>query len=206
MARMFALGLALAQGSTAPAKAQRAELANVHRGETSLRVDAQLALARICASEIGLTGSSEECAAIHDVLSRRSSRRGNPFMWTARAYSSRVFDPSRRDARAWIAHLRPDGRAPHGWPTHVTVRRGGETHVVRHAPWGAYRARWLTLYETAGRILRGEIDSPCDGVVDHWGMRSGVDLERAQRAGWQEVHCGETRNAFWRVAREAQDG
>ncbi|MDQ3037746.1 MAG: hypothetical protein M3Y87_35460 [Myxococcota bacterium] len=203
VALVLAGGLALVPGGSELVAAQPVESATTEvRTESSRpepRVTPQLAMARICASEIGLTGSPEECAAIHDVLSRRAERQGMPFTWMARAYSSRVFDVDRSDPRAWIAHLRPDGRAPAGWPSEVRVRRGGETRVVRHAPWGAYRERWLTLYEAAGRVVRGEITSPCEGRVDHWGMRSGIDWERARRAGWDEVNCGETRNAFWRV-------
>ena len=64
-----------------------------------------------------------------------------------------VFDLTRRDTRAYVAHLSPDGREPAGWPAFVSTGRG----MVRHAPWSAYRARWLSLYEAAGRIVRGEI-------------------------------------------------
>jgi hypothetical protein len=203
VALVLAGGLALVPGASSAVYAQPAEqtAATEPRATSRFepRVTPQLAMARICASEIGLTGSAEECAAIHDVLSRRAERLGMTFITMARAYSGRVFDPERSDPRAWIAHLRPDGRTPTGWPTEVRVRRGGETQVVRHAPWGAYRGRWLTLYEAAGQVVRGEIESPCEGPVDHWGMRSGVDWERARRAGWDEVNCGETRNAFWRV-------
>jgi hypothetical protein len=53
--------------------------------------------------------------------------------------------------------------------------------------------------------VRGEIESPCVGRVDHWGMRSGIDWERARRAGWEEVDCGDTRNAFWRVPSRSGD-
>jgi hypothetical protein len=167
-------------------------------------ISPQLALARVCASEIGLTGSPEECAAIHSVIRRRADRMGWSFIWAIRAYSTRVFDRERSDPRQWVAHLRADGRQPAGWPTSITVRRRGEARVVRHAPWGAYRERWLTLYRAAGQIVRGEIHPQCQRPVDHWGMRHGVDFERAQRAGWDEVDCGETRNAFWAVPAVAQ--
>lgn len=186
-------GLALVPGSGASAQ------------QVVERIDDQLALARVCASEIGFGGAPDECAAIHDVLSRRASRWDTSLSWAARTYSNRVFDRDRRDGRAYIAHLRPDGRRPEGWPEVTTVRRGGASRVVRHAPWGAFRERWLGLYEAAGRIVRGEIRSPCRDAVDHWGMRHGVDMERARRAGWLEVDCGPTRNAFWHVPR-AQEG
>lgn len=180
-------GLALVPGARAGAQHER--------------IDDQLALARVCASEIGLSGSALECAAIHDVLARRARRWDTTLAWAARTYSDRVFDRERRDRRAWIAHLRPDGRMPAGWPETTTVRRDGAERVVRHAPWGAFRRRWLRLYGEAGRIVRGEIASPCQASVDHWGMRHGIDMERARRAGWSEVDCGPTRNAFWHVPR-----
>jgi hypothetical protein len=167
------------------------------------RITDQLALARVCASELGFDGAVEECAAIHQVLTGRARRLETSFRSAARIYSDRVFDRERRDTRAYVAGLRPDGRRPSGWPDLVTVRRGGVSRVVRHAPWGHYRARWLRLYEDAGRIVRGEVTSPCQGEVDHWGMRHGVDMERARRAGWTEVDCGPTNNAFWRVPRRA---
>lgn len=171
------------------------------------RVSDQLALARICASEVGLTGSAEECAAIASVLRRRAELRGWSFSGAARSYSSSVFDRSRTDGRAWVTSLRVDGREPSRWPATVIVRRGGEERVVPHAPWAAFRSRWQRLYADAGRVLAGEITSACgEQVIDHWGMRSGVDLERAQRAGWEEARCllsdgRPTRNAFWTVPR-----
>lgn len=163
------------------------------------RISDQLALARVCASEVGLSGSPEECAAIHEVLSQLADRWEASVAWAARTYSNRVFSPDRRDPRAWVAGLRPDGRRPANWPQRVHVRRDGVERVVQHAPWAAFRDRWLGLYETAGRIVRREIRSQCREQPHHWGMRHGVDLERAQRAGWREIDCGETRNAFWLV-------
>lgn len=163
------------------------------------RISDQLALARICASEVGFYGDHEECAAIHQVLRRRAERLGFRFITAARAYSGRVFDTDRRDPRAYVAHLRPDGRRPALWPTISVTRRRGQTIVRPHAPWTAFRDRWLALYEAAGRIVRGELASECQTPPDHWGMRGGIDLERARRAGWVEIDCGETANAFWSI-------
>jgi hypothetical protein len=149
VALVLAGGLALVPGG-APAEAQPEDRVGHSPSSAGAetapeRVDAQLALARVCASEIGLSGAPAECAAIHDVLSRRAGRWGSSLTWAARAYSTRVFDRGRQDPRAWIAHLRPDGRAPDGWPEVVAVRRGGQVQQVQHAPWGAYRDRWLRL-------------------------------------------------------------
>jgi hypothetical protein len=155
----------------------------------------QLALGRIGASEIGLTGTPAELAAIHEVLSNQAARHGWTLLGTMRRYSSMVFDQSRHDGRAWVAFLRADGRAPQGWPTQVQVRRHGELVTVPHAPWGTYRERWLTLYETAGRVLRGEVTSPCVEPVLHWG--GDMDRARAEAHGLLEIECGETRNHFY---------
>jgi hypothetical protein len=172
------------------------------------RVTPQLALARVCASEIGLREPHpRECAAIHQMLLRRAATayRGSSFEYAAARYSASVFNLERRDTRAYVAHLRPDGREPEGWPESVMVRqRDGTVLVRRHAPWHAFRERWLELYETAGLIIAGEIPSACPEAPDHWGMRSGIDLERALSAGWTEIACTRadgtpTRNAFWRI-------
>jgi hypothetical protein len=98
---------------------------------------------------------------------------------------------------AWV--LRPDGSEPARWPTMIVALREGVHRVLPHAPWEVFRVRWLRLYADAGRVVRGQQPCPCEFPVDHWGMRSGIDLERAQRAGWIEVACGPTRNAFWRI-------
>lgn len=170
------------------------------------RLTDQLALARICASEIGLTGAPEECAAIHEVLRDRMRRQGWSFLTAARLYSGRVFDTSRTDARAWVADLSPHARQPRGWP-------------VAFASWSSYgRPRWQALYEASGRILVGEITHGCEILPAHWGCRTCGDSARARRAGWQEVTCWvpcesengeparcESRNAFWAIPGRSAD-
>lgn len=163
------------------------------RAYAQVRVGDQLALARVCASEIGLHAAgtdvhTAECAAIARVLAGRSSTIAS----AAARYSGRVFDRDRAGGRAWVVFLDAEGREPAHWP--------------RSVRWSHFRARWLALYAAAGRIVRGELADTCVEDVDHWGMRSGVDLERAQRFGWTEVDCGATRNAFWRARRRRGDG
>ena len=148
--------------------------------------DDQLRLARVCASEVGLR-STPECAAIHAVLADRADRMGVPYRVAVCAYSTMTCTRSRRDARRWIAWLRPDGRRPRGWP--------------QRASWARQRAAWLDLYRYAGEVLRGEVEPPCRGPVHHWGMTSGEDMRRATMAGWERVECPGARNAFWRVPR-----
>jgi hypothetical protein len=158
--------------------------------ESQERVSDQLALARICASEQGLRTDLEDCPAIYLVLERLAERRGWTFGSAARAYSRRVFDRSRSDARAWLAFLGPSGREPARWP------------AAPHMPWVAAQGRWRELYTRAGEILRGEVTATCDVPPDHWGCPAPcVDHERATRAGWGPVDCGRTRNEFWSVRR-----
>lgn len=150
------------------------------------RLDDQLALARVCASELGLHSGATaethvECAAIARVLRGRASsiRSG------ALRYSRRVFDLSRTGPRAWLVHLRPDGREPRHWPDR------------RVANWSYYRHRWLALYEAAGRIVRGDLVDACVEAPDHWG--GAMDRARAERLGLIRIDCGPTRNDFYIV-------
>lgn len=147
----------------------------------SRRIPDALALARVCASEGGLLVAEHECAAIAAVLRSRCPECS--LATSARAYSGRVFDLTRDDPRAWVAHLREDGREPARWSV--------------LASWSAHRANWLRILEAAERIVRGELTASCE--PHHWGASYGIDLERALRAGWLRVDCGEgVRNLFWR--------
>lgn len=155
------------------------------------RIDDQLALARVAASEAGLLATEDEIAAIGAVLRARCDECS--ITTVARQYSTRVFDLTRRDSRAWVAFLRADGREPAHWP--------------RAASWSAYRERWLRIYEAAGRVVRGELEHRCTSPVHHWGapQAGSIDMRRALRAGWVRVDCGATRNAFWRVPAREED-
>lgn len=144
----------------------------------------QLSLARVAVSEGGLLVSDAEVAALAAVLRARCAECS--LTTSARQYSDRVFDLTRRDSRAWVAFLEPSGREPAHWP--------------EVASWTVLRARWLRVYEAAGRVVRGEVVHECASPVHHWGAPYGGDLERATRAGWTRVNCGEgVRNAFWNV-------
>jgi hypothetical protein len=152
-----------------------------HDDRTDGHPPAQLALAQICASEASVQVETDDCAAIAHVLKRRARRMS--FTAMALKYSTRVFQRDRRDARRWIAHLKPDGARPTGWPEAL--------------PWSKWQPRWLSLYRHAGRILRNEVPSPCATPPDHWG--GSMDDWRAIKAGWQRVDCGQTLNHFWAV-------
>jgi len=168
------------------------------------RITDQLALARICASEAGLPERREEggwrftddCAAIHRVITFGAQQTGMRWQGFARAYSGRVFDQSLTTPRAWVAHLAPDGSAPRNWPTQRFVpQRDGTSRVLPHAPWSASREAWLALYAHAGDVIAGRATAPCEGNVSDWGGL--MDRERAQRLGLIWVECGTTLNDFY---------
>jgi hypothetical protein len=184
--------------------------------------DRQLALARICASEEGLARLTDGCAAIDAVITYRAERRGVSWMRQARDGSRRSFNQRRRDNRRWIAFLSPSGEQPEGWPAFAWQRAivegdDGEPREmmrqVRHAPWSTpdrgddFQRRWLRIYEHAGRIVSGEVQGRCEvegrvTPVHYWGCRPDPrgqcrDYERAERAGWTEVTCGDARNMFF---------
>lgn len=159
------------------------------------RIPDQTVLARVGASECGLAHcTAGELSAIREVLLERCT--GCSLETAARRYSDSVFDHSRTDSRAWVVDLRADGSQPRGWPSEV-VRNGV---LGEHAPWAAFRDRWMALYALAGRVIDEELPSGCDGRVAHWGQeREGTeDYERAIRNGWTRIDCPDDfRNAFW---------
>lgn len=150
------------------------------------RVDDQLALARVAVSEAGLLATDDEVAAIGAVLRSRCER--CRIATVARQYSSRVFDLERRDSRAWVAFLDPSGRRPAHWP--------------EVASWSRFRARWLAVYETAGRVVRGDLEHRCTETPRHWG--GPMDAARAARMGLVRIDCGDTRNDFYRLPRREE--
>lgn len=178
------------------------------------RITPQLALARTCVSETGFEGDERECAAIYAALLWRAEHRyhGSSFVYAAQTHSAEVFNTGRRDHRAYIAHLRPDGREPLGWPTTSSFVRG-DSVIVRPGPrWTGrirrggttYRDGWLRLYAAAGEILAGRIESACPRVPVTWGMSSpsSADYQRAISNGLERLDCRRTdatatRNAFW---------
>jgi hypothetical protein len=174
-AQLSAIGLGLAL--SAPAGAQ------VHE-----RLDDQLALARVAASEAGLLATDDEIAAIGAVLRARCAECS--IATVARQYSTRVFDLKRRDPRAWVAFLEPSGRQPAHWPS--------------VASWSAHRDSWLRIYEAAGRVVRGELEHACEQPPVHWG--GSMDRARAARMRLVRIECGETRNDFYVRPTRAAEG
>lgn len=149
-------------------------------------------LARVCAHEAGFD-ANVDCEAIHAVLQRVAARSGHSYRAAAFAYSGVALRGASR--RSYVAQLDERGREPASWPRMVTVCRRGTCRVVQHAPWSAYRERWLALVARAERIVAGAVAHSCDEEPDDWG---GVaDRERAARLGLRRISCGETRNDFY---------
>lgn len=168
----------------------------------------QLALARICWHE-GERSTEQGCAAIHAVIERVARAGRTSYVVAAERYSGRVFDVNRRDEAAYVPHLQPEhGRprseAPTGWPTQIYRRRGGQVVVIQHAPWSAFRERWASVYEMAGRVIRGELTHACEVPPEHWGCPDCGDRERAEERGWTRINCGETNNDFWIIPRRVE--
>lgn len=171
-----------------------------HRSDARrLERDPVLVLARICASEASILRAldTDDCAAIHAALVTKAKIRGVTWHVFAQTYSGEVFNPHRRDARRYLAHLVPTGAQPEGWPA-TAVRRGAR---VPHVPWGAVRARWLALYERAGEIVRGEHPNPCDGHVVDWGNDADAARYLAANPDAVERSCGSARNRFFWLTR-----
>lgn len=140
-------------------------------------VPPEVALARVCVKEAGFR-SVDDCAGIVAVLERVG--RGDVVRGAA-VYSPSIFDASRLRSRPWIADLHADGRRPRLWG--------------RAGPWERYRADWLAQVAHARELLARSA-ARCE--AHHWGDQYG-DRARAERAGWEELDCGDTKNSFWRV-------
>lgn len=155
-----------------------------------------LVLARVCVHEAGWEDAGD-CEAIHAVLAGGAARHGLNFRAYAFAYSGRALRGL--TSRPWAAQLDESGGAPSAWPRVSTVRRGGVAVVVEHAPWSAYRDRWLAALERAQSIVAGERTHGCEREPHDWG--GAVDMERARRLGLIEVDCSRgdvaTRNRFY---------
>lgn len=174
------------------AAAQESEL-------TPIVLTPELALARICASEAGIQ-ITDDCAAIHQVLRHGARERHMDYVQFAMLYATSVFDGG--GSRPWLAELDATGTEPTRWPR-VTTHRHGNRVVVSAAPsWIRYRRRWLELLQHARAIVHGRVRASCE--PQHWGcpqdaLRQCRDHDRAVRAGWQLVDCGDTRNEFWQI-------
>lgn len=159
------------------------------------RHDTALLLARTCVHEAGWR-SPEDCAAIWRVWLAGAEREGLSPASFGRAYSRRLL-VLRSVARTWAAHLERSGSEPVGWPRTRVVRDGASARVELHAPWSAYRERWLGVLAVCDAIVRGEGPAlPESCAPTDWGG-PGLDDERAARIGLVEVDCGDTANRYY---------
>jgi len=154
------------------------------------------ALARLCISEAGW-----ECfdrgdgLGIHEVISRGAAHQGIRYESYARAYAGRLFGARPHDVPRlrWVGQLTPACAEPAAWPRTMTVRRGGVSTVVPHAPWSSFRARCLEVFEHAAQVVAehtlDDIDewAICEREVHDWG--GWMDRARAERIGLVEVDC-----------------
>jgi hypothetical protein len=152
----------------------------------------QLALTRICISEAGFQVQTNDCMMIYHTL-RTRSRSGEITMGIMRAYAPQSFNVDRTDSRRWIAHLRGDGREPHGWRENTTI------------PWSSRRESYMEVYRYVGELLRTRPENPCGIRIDHWGAPY-FRRSRHIRAGWIPIVCGETRNQFWSLPPRRNEG
>jgi len=172
------------------------------------RLTPSLALARLCVSEAGWTCfETGDGLAIHEVMLRGSDRQGLRYETFARAYARRLFGARPHDLPRlrWVGQMNASGDAPPAWPTMLTRRVGGTVRVEPHAPWSAYRARWLAVLARAREVVAemtlDDVDEwgVCDRPVQDWG--GWMDRARAERIGLVPVDCGVTdegtRNDFY---------
>lgn len=142
--------------------------------------DAALMLARLCVHEAGFLGhQTGDCDGIYSVVRRVG--KGN-IMRGIETYSRRFFNSL--TSRRWV-HLLGSGNT-------MQMRSGENLFGTMQA----YR-RWDALLRHCSGLIRGLHKPIC--TPDHWGMRYGNDKARATRAGWKEVHCGHSLNAFWKM-------
>lgn len=158
---------------------------------SSVERDALL-LARIVVSESGWRGyETGDAHAIAYTIAGTAHERGMSFAASARVHSPRA--TGRRatsDARlAWVSGLREDGMQPAAWPP------------VPHAPWAAYRARWLDVLERSREAVTWSLedherDSLCSMPPVTWAARW-----HEPSPGLREIDCGDTHNAFYTTSR-----
>jgi hypothetical protein len=160
----------------------------VSTAEAQRREPEHLLLARLCVHEAGWE-SVADCAAIWEVLELGAERNAISVRSFAYAYSGLALRG--QTSKPWAAELDERGSTPPSWPAWGT-RRG---RTVRHAPFAAYRERWLLLLEACRAIVAGQVPSACEEPPHDWG--GAVDDARAARLGLVRLHCGETRNRFY---------
>lgn len=164
-----------------------------------------VALGRLCISEAGWEcWDTGDGLAIHEVILRGADQQDLRYTSFARSYARRLFGARPHDVQRlrWVGQLTPACAEPEAWPQTTTVRRGDIISVVPHAPWSAYRARCLSVFERAREVASEmTLDDAdewaiCERPVHDWG--GWMDRARAERIGLVPVSCGaDTRNDFY---------
>lgn len=147
-----------------------------------------LLLARVVVSESGWDGwASGDGYALHYAQLTVADRDGISWRSAARALSPRAtgLRPTADPRLSWVSGLREDLLAPAGWP------------ASPHAPWVAYRARWLAVLERARDVVTWDLEihdewSPCEERPITWAARW-----HTPSPGLRALDCGDTANAFY---------
>lgn len=152
---------------------------------------ANVLLARLCVNEAGW--NTLDCAAIGHIRMRsartndRDIRAELLYQHGARSLRiDRATNVQSNDRRPWIGDLYGQ-RAPRYWPSNIEWDSQG-------------LPRWSMVLEMATGVIAGTEPDPCrQGRIrpNTWGGPE-VDAERLARPGWQDAHCGATRNRFGR--------
>ena len=157
------------------------------RASSSRESDALL-LARICVSEAGFAAfESGDAHAIHYTLLGTVEEREVSFRAAARAHSPRATGAREtNDTRlSWVAQLSETGLRPAAWP------------APPHAPWAAYRERWLDVLARSRELVTWTLEdheepSMCEAPPVTWAAPW-----HPPSPGLVPVACGETRNRFY---------
>jgi hypothetical protein len=145
------------------------------------QADTATILVRACVAEADF--SAQDCAAILHTLDRRSRRAGIAIADHAVDYVS-AFRVRPTDRLRWVMQIEPTCRKPEAWPADLA--------------WERYAPKCTAAFAMVNAFLAGELDDPCNGRSWHWGSpHLPSDVERAARARWRVVRCGETCNAFY---------
>jgi len=132
---------------------------------------------------IAYAESVHDRAAEWHVLGKRAAKAGTTTEQLAQRYVS-VFKAAvvGQPRTKWLRAITADCGRPVGLPTSET--------------WDVAQCQHVRL--EAEQFLGGTLPDPCPNAM-HWGMRTGIDHERALRARWKPATCAQKMaNDFWR--------
>lgn len=165
----------------------------------------ELVLARLTVHEAGWEAEAD-ARAIYRAIESVAARAGTSWARAACLHSGRALRGE--TSRPWVAELALDGREPAHWPRTRTVCRDGSCRVVEHAPWSAFRDRWLATLELAAFVIGHAAGTYVDCAPETWGSHEDVMGRDGRTPGvvWIDVDCGETHNRFGRWLRVVGGG